>query len=234
MTTRFSRIGEGAALAAAALLGGAGLVVNQHADARHGRQLALHGVELVAVMHGQAARPVGVLGVFPRLVGDHDDALGAFGGDLRGDLRHRQPAVIGLAAGHRHRVVEQDLVGHLHAGGDGGADGEIAGVIVGAVAEILEHVIAIGERRLADPVGALAAHLRVAQRLRDPSIAPCSGSRCRHRRGCLPARGSRCCAGSPSRNRGCAARRRRSRRARVAPTFSRATLAAKFVVAAVT
>ncbi len=37
---------------------------------------------------------------------------------------------------------------------------EIAGVIVGAVAEILENVIALGERRFADPVGALAAHLR--------------------------------------------------------------------------
>ena len=36
------RIGEGAALAAAALLGGAGLVVDQDGDARHLAQLALH------------------------------------------------------------------------------------------------------------------------------------------------------------------------------------------------
>ena len=56
------------------------------------------------------------------------------------DLRHGEPAVVRLPAGHRDRVVEQDLVGHVHAGGDRGADREIAGVIVGAVAEILEHV----------------------------------------------------------------------------------------------
>ena len=82
-------IGEGAALAAAALLGGAGLVVDQDADAGHVAEFALHGVELVAVMHGQTARPVGILGIFPRLVGDDDHALGAFGGDLAGDLSAR-------------------------------------------------------------------------------------------------------------------------------------------------
>ena len=31
--------------------------------------------------------------------------------------------------------------------------------VIGAVAEILEHVLAGGERRLADPVGALATHM---------------------------------------------------------------------------
>ena len=35
-----------------------------------------------------------------------------------------------------------------------------AGMVVGAVAEILEDVLALGERRLADPLRALAAHLR--------------------------------------------------------------------------
>ncbi len=158
-------IGEGAALAAAALLGGAGLVVNQHAHARHGGELALHGVQFVAVMHGQPARPVGVFGIFPRFVGDDDDALGAFGRHLARDLIDREAAVIGLPAGHRHRVVEQNFVGHIHAGSDRGADRHIAGVVVGAVAQILEHVRALGERRLADPVGALAAHLGVAERL---------------------------------------------------------------------
>ena len=40
------------------------------------------------------------------------------------------------------------------------ADRQRAGVVVGAVAEILEDVRALGERRLADPLRALAAHLR--------------------------------------------------------------------------
>ena len=35
-------------------------------------------------------------------------------------------------------------------------------MVVGAVAEILEDVVAGRERRLADPVGALRAHLGVA------------------------------------------------------------------------
>ena len=59
MTARLRRIGEGVALAAAALFGGAGLVVDQHRDARELAQLALHGVEFVAVMDGDAGRPVG-------------------------------------------------------------------------------------------------------------------------------------------------------------------------------
>ena len=157
-------IGESAALAAAAFLGGAGLVINENAHARHGGELALQRVEFVAVMHRQSARPVGAPGVFPRLVGGNDHAAGAFGRYLTGDLIDGEAAVIGLAAGHRHRVVEENFVGHLHAGGDRRADGHIAGVVVGAVAQVLEYVVACGERRLADPVGALAAHLGVAER----------------------------------------------------------------------
>ena len=159
------RVGEGAALAAAALLGGAGLVINENADARYGRQFALQRVEIVAVVNGQAFRPFNVARIFIRLVGDDHDAPGAFGRHLRRDLRHGETAIVGLTAGHRYRVVEQNLVGHRHAGGDRGANGEVAGVVVGAVAEILENMIALGERRFADPVGALAAHLGVAQRL---------------------------------------------------------------------
>ena len=121
-----------------------------------------------------------------------------------GDLRHGQAAVIGLAAGHGDGVVEQDLVGDVDAGRDRGADRQVAGMVVGAVAEVLEHVRARGERRLADPVGALAAHLgeargRAVHPLRHVVAADAGiGARC------LPARRSRNCAGSRSRNRACA------------------------------
>ena len=97
--------------------------------------------------------------VLPRLVGDDDDLLRAFGRDLTRDDRHREAAVVALPAGHRDSVVEQDLVGDVHAGGGRRADRQIAGVIVGAVTEVLEHVVALGERRFADPVRALAAHV---------------------------------------------------------------------------
>jgi hypothetical protein len=65
------------------------------------------------------------------------------------------------------------------------------------------HVLAGGERRLADPVRALAAHLGEAGGVAVHPL-PCSGSRCRHRRASPPAPRSRCCAGSRSRNRACA------------------------------
>src|SRR5262249_35224809 len=101
------------ALAAPAFLRRAGLIVDEHAHALERGELALDAQQLVAMMDGQAARPVDVRGIFPRLVGDDDHTLDARGGDLPGDLRHAQPAFIGLAAGHRHRVVEQDLVGDV-------------------------------------------------------------------------------------------------------------------------
>ena len=49
-------IGIGAALAAAALFGGAGLVVDQHRDALDLAQLALHQVEVVAMVDRGAGR----------------------------------------------------------------------------------------------------------------------------------------------------------------------------------
>src|SRR5262249_47597358 len=70
-------IGELAALAPAALLGGAGLVVDQHGAAGDRRQLALHRHQVVAVVNGEPRGPVLAAGILPRLVGDHDDLLGA-------------------------------------------------------------------------------------------------------------------------------------------------------------
>src|SRR6185503_6538991 len=137
------RIGKRAALAAAAFFGGAGLIVNEHAQTGDGRQFALDRVEFVAVMHGQTARPLSVLRVFPGLIGDDDNSFGALGRYLSSDLGHSQPAIIGLPAGHRHSVVEQDFVGHVHAGRDPGADREVAGMVISAIAEILEHVSAV-------------------------------------------------------------------------------------------
>src|SRR5690349_23701128 len=74
-----------------------------------------------------------------------------------------------LAAGHRHRVVEENLVGHVDLGGGRGADGEQARVVVGAVAEVREDVLLAGERRLADPGRALRSeeHTSELQSRRD-------------------------------------------------------------------
>ena len=63
-----------------------------------------------------------------------------------------------LAAGHGDGVVVEDLVGDVDAGRAREAQRQHAGVVVGAVAEVLEDVLALRERRLADPLRALAAH----------------------------------------------------------------------------
>jgi hypothetical protein len=122
--------------------------------------LALDGVQLISVVHRDAGREVGGAGVLVRLVGDHHDLLRPFGLQFAGDRRHAEAAVYRLAAGHRHRVVVEDLVGDVDAGRDGLAHREQARVVVGAVAEVGEHVLVRRERRLADPGHALAAHLR--------------------------------------------------------------------------
>ncbi len=101
---------------------------------------------------------------FSGLVAHDHHGLHALGRELLRDAGHREVSLDGLTAGHRDRVVEQDLVGHVHARGDGRADREHARVRVGAVAEVLEHVLRVRERRLADPGRALAAHLRVGHR----------------------------------------------------------------------
>src|SRR6266581_1605604 len=219
------RIGVSAALAPAALLGGAGLVVDQRRDAGLPAQFALDQVEFVAMTYGYAGRQVADLVGALGAVVDHDDPPDALGRQLPGQLRHAQRAVERLAAGHGDGIVVEDLVGHprpyvisirarraavarrrnraIHiraqrapvtpspgegaggwahtlpggkrlrfpslgegAGGravecsHGGADGEQSGVEVGAVAEVDEDVAALGERRLAEPGDALAAHVR--------------------------------------------------------------------------
>ena len=64
-----------------------------------------------------------------------------------------------LAAGHGDGVIIQNLVGHVRAGGDRGADGKAAGMGVGAVAEIDKDVRFVRRPVLADPGDAFAAHL---------------------------------------------------------------------------
>lgn len=93
------------------------------------------------------------------LVGDDDDARGAFRMHLRGNLRHRQRAVHRLAAGHGHRIVVEQLVGDVDLGRDRRADRQQARVVVRAVAQVGEHVRVGRERHLADPRHAFAAHL---------------------------------------------------------------------------
>jgi len=101
------------------------------------------------------------------------------------------------------RVVIEDLVGDVGAGGDRLADRKAAGVEVGAVAEIGEHVLFLGERRDADPRHALASHVGVGL---GAAIHP-QGHEVTADAGKGPATfghlGRSVCADSPSRNTAC-------------------------------
>ena len=72
-------IGIEPALAAAALFRGAGLVVDQDRETLDVAQLALHGIELAAVVDGRALREVVAVGILCRIVRDDREALDALG-----------------------------------------------------------------------------------------------------------------------------------------------------------
>ena len=160
------RIDHDLALPAAALLGGAGLVVDQDAGALDLAKLALDAVQIVAMLDPHSSGKPGRPGILLRLVRDDDDARSPFRRELATDHRHRQRAVMGLTAGHGDRVVVEDLVRDIDARRDCGADRQNAGVEVRPVAEIGEDMLLVGERRLTDPGHAFAAHL--GKRLRPP------------------------------------------------------------------
>ena len=74
------------------------------------------------------------------VVGRDGDLRGTFSLHLARDLTHRKLAVHGLATGHGHGVVVENLVGHARIGRHRLADGEQAAVEVGAVTQVLEDV----------------------------------------------------------------------------------------------
>src|SRR5690606_26549884 len=110
------RVLELAALAAATLLGGAGLVVDQDRDALDLPQALLHRVQLAAVVEFHAGREQLALVPARQVIADQDDGVDAFGAHLPGDVRHGEGAVHRLATGHGHRVVVEDLVGDVDPG----------------------------------------------------------------------------------------------------------------------
>src|SRR5690606_2606483 len=152
-------IGKLAALAAAPLLRSAGLIVDESRDALRLGQRPLHGHQLAAMMRRNAiGQTVGAL-VLIRLVRDHLDAADALCQKLLRNLRDADSSVELLPARHGDGVVVENFESDVRTGRHGRSDGKAAGVQIRAVAEILKDVLALRERRLADPVGALAAHL---------------------------------------------------------------------------
>ena len=157
----FGRVDQRAALAPAALFRGAGLVVDDDGRALDLAQLALYGVQLIAVVHGHAFGQRDTV-VFFGLVGHHHRLHCALCPHALRYLHDRmafRPLADLLAAGHRHGVVIKNLVGDVDARCNALADREHAAVKIGAVAQVGKDVLVSGERRLPDPRHALAAHL---------------------------------------------------------------------------
>ena len=69
-----------------------------------------------------------------RFLGDDADIAHALGRELPRDLRDGEAAFGGLAAGHRHGVVVEQLIGDGDTCRDRGADRQQAGMSIGAVA----------------------------------------------------------------------------------------------------
>src|SRR5215207_959633 len=155
------RLGRLAALALAAQLGGALLVVDQDRHPLHTRELLLRGEQLLAVAHIRYAGELDAA-VAARVLGGNDDPPHAFELEPARQVPHAQLDLDVLAAGHGDVLVVEQLVGDVHAGRDGRAHRERARVVEGAVAEVLHQMAVVGERRHADPLRALAAHLRDA------------------------------------------------------------------------
>src|SRR5260370_780464 len=86
-------------------------------------------------------------GVLSRLVADYRQPRDAFRLDLAGDPRHRDRAVDGLPAGHRDRVVIQDLVGDIRVRRDRLPDRHQPRMDIVAVADALEQRRALRDHR---------------------------------------------------------------------------------------
>ena len=112
ITTRTPGVGDRAALADAALLGGAALVVDQHGAPRHRRERLLGLDDAASVPHLRRRRGNATPAVLLGLVGgDRSPRLHAFERAASAPGSGTPScAVRVLATGHRHRAVVEELV----------------------------------------------------------------------------------------------------------------------------
>ncbi len=157
------RVGELPALAAAPLFGGAGLDIKNDRHTLDFGAFLLHQRHLVPFVECKPCRELRAVELFLLVIHD-EDVPDPHRRHFPRNAPGGQPAFVRLAAGHGDGVVEEDLVGDRRARGEGSADRQAARMVIGPVAEVLEHMAARGKRRLADPVRALAAHLGEAER----------------------------------------------------------------------
>ncbi len=137
-------IRELAPLAAAAFFGGTCLHIDQRRQPLGLRQPFLHRLQIGALAHHH---PFGELRQVQILffVVNHFDCRHAHGLKLVCDAIGGQSALVTLPAGHGHGIVEQDFIGHRGIRGQCGTNGLHTGMVIGAIAQILEHMPAMGK-----------------------------------------------------------------------------------------
>lgn len=89
----------------------------------------------------RALREVDSAGIFFRLVAHDRDALHAFRTHLISDHVNGEVTFMRLAARHGDRVIVENFVGDVCARSARKADRHGTGMIVGAIAEILEEML---------------------------------------------------------------------------------------------
>ena len=154
------RLFQLAARTLAALLGGALLIVDDDRDAGDLFQLAQHVRQIVAIAHGRRCPPASRRAYFSRSSASTTVLRTPSASSFRVRSGIGQRARRLLAARHRDRAVVENLVGDVDARRHAGGNRHRARVEVRAVADVLENVLPLDERRHADPRRALAAHVR--------------------------------------------------------------------------
>ena len=137
----------------------AGLVVDDHRHTRFLAQLPLNGIKFRPVVQRHRPAKQALAVELLDLVGDERDTLNTFGAQLFDHLQRVNLAIMRLPAGHRHKPVVQQLVGHRGPRRDRRADRHQARMEISAVAHVGKDVLFVGKRILAKPHRALAAHM---------------------------------------------------------------------------
>ena len=155
-------IGEQSPLAPPPLLCRTGLDIEDRAHAFFGGEVLLHLLQFGPLMHRQTfeGRRINIL----FLVIDHRKVLHPHGLQLSRNAGRAEITIVVLPPGHGNCIVIKDLVGDVGACRQSSADRLHTGVVIGAVPDILEHMITGGEWRFADPVGPFGPHVCEAQR----------------------------------------------------------------------
>ena len=148
----------------------AGLLVDDHRGTPVLPQFLLQGVQFIPVVQAVARHGIEPAPPAVGIVADQGDPAHALTAQLVDQVLHFQGAVDGLATGHGHRVVVENLVGDIDPGGHRGANGQDTRMEIGAVPQVLEYMRGVGKRCLPDPGRALPAHLgkRVGGPIRHP------------------------------------------------------------------